>query len=228
MVEMIGGKEPEGVSAEGRIVVTGFEPFDGRTRNRSWDLVQKLRGAPGRDVFRLPVDFGQLSEVVPGILSRRPRVVLMIGESPTNQLRVEQVALNMADSDDPDNAGRIPQCEPLIVGAPLALKTSWDARRVAGRLHQEGIPATVSFHAGTFACNAALYLALQGGRGSESSVTETEGGGELISRGSERIGPPAVGFLHVPNSRGPSGLGAANLVRAVELGIEELLSRNPA
>ena len=225
---MISGKKPEGVSTEGRIVVTGFEPFDGRTRNRSWELVQKLRSAPGRDVFRLPVDFGRLSEVVPGILSRRPRVVLMIGESLTNQLRVEQVALNMADSDKPDNTGRIHQCEPLIVGAPLALKTSWDARRVAGRLHQEGIPATVSFHAGTFACNAALYLALEGVRESGSRAIQDEAGQELTSHGSENIGSPAVGFFHVPNTRSPSGLGAANLLCAIELGIDELLARNSA
>ena len=215
MDELIGGVEPDIVASRGRVIVTGFEPFEGRTRNRSWDLVRKLRGGAGRDIFRLPVDFGQLTEAVPAILSRMPKAVLMIGESPTNQLRVEQVALNLADSDKPDNAGRILQSEPIVRGGPLALMTSWDARRVAGGLHQEGIPATVSFHAGTFACNAALYLALHPTIGLGASAWATEDG--------EWTGRPAVGFLHVPNSRGPSGLGTANLLRAVELGVHELL-----
>lgn len=226
MDEMIGQGSGPDEPEKGRVVVTGFEPFDGRTRNRSWDLVSKLRGEQGRDVFRLPVDLGQLYGIVAGILSREPRAILMIGESPTNQLRVEQVALNVADSEDPDNAGRIPQAEPVVPRGPLALMTSWDARGVAGRLHQEGIPAAVSFHAGTFACNAALYLALFAAR-------EAQRQGDSVTIGSDpggidegRITPPAIGFFHIPNSRGPTGLGTANLCRAVELGIEELLAEN--
>ncbi len=197
---------PFDIAAKGRVVLAGFEPFDGRTQNRSWELVRKFRGEPGRDVFRLPVDFVQLKEIVGGILSREPRALLIVGESATSELRVEQIALNVADSDDPDNAGRIPHADPVVPGAPLALMTSWDARAVAGRLHQEDIPARVSFHAGTFACNAALYLALHASR---------EGAGPNA---------PTIGFFHIPNSRGPSGLGTANLSRAVELGIDELLS----
>jgi pyroglutamyl-peptidase len=206
MEEMIGIADVAEEPVAGRIVVAGFEPFDGRQRNRSWDLVRRFRGEPETDVYQLPVDFSQLPDVVSGILSRRPRAVLMVGEAPTNELRVEQVALNIADTDRPDNAGRMPQSETVVDGGPVALFTSWNARRLAGRLHQEGIPATVSFHGGTFACNAALYLAL--------SVAAAAGESDAPA--------PAIGFFHVPNSRGPSGLGGANLSRAVELGIEEL------
>ena len=226
MDEMIGQggwtDEPE----RGRVVVTGFEPFDGRTHNRSWDLVRRLRGEQGRDVFLLPVDLDQLQEIVAGILSGEPRAILMIGESLTTRIRVEQIALNVADSEGPDNAGRIPQTESVVPRGPLALMTSWDARGVAGRLHQEGIPAAVSFHGGTFACNAALYLALFGAR-----EAQRRGHGMMISSdpvgiNEERTTQPAIGFFHIPNSSGSTGLGSANLSRAVELGIEELLAEN--
>lgn len=220
MEQMIGGADVEEEGVTGRIVIAGFEPFDGRQRNRSWDLVRRFRGQPGTDVFQLPVDFAQLPDVISGILSRKPRVILMVGESPTNELRVEQLALNVADTDKPDNAGRMPQTESVVEGGPMALKTSWDARGLAGRLHQEGIPASVSFHAGTFACNAALYLALKGGSG--NGAPERGAVGE--SSGEAPRSKLPIGLFHIPNSRGPSGLGGSNLSRAVELGLEELLT----
>lgn len=218
MEQMIGAADVVEKPVAGRIVLAGFEPFEGRQRNRSWDLVRRFRGESDTDVFRLPVDFAQLPEVVAGILSRSPRAFLLVGEAPTSEVRVEQVALNVADTDRPDNAGRMPQSEEVVPGGPMALAASWDARKLAGRLHQEGIPASVSFHAGTFACNAALYLALSGaaGDGRRDETSEESG----IAQGTPP--GPAIGFFHIPNSRGPSGLGGANLSRAVELGIEEL------
>jgi pyroglutamyl-peptidase len=208
MEEMIGVADGAEEKVEGRIVLTGFEPFDGRSINRSWELVRRFRGRPGVDVFRLPVDFVQVEELVAGILGRSPRALLMVGESTVAELRVEQVALNVADAERVDNAGRMPQSEAVVPGGVLALRTSWNARRLAGRLHQEGIPAAVSFHAGTFVCNAALYTALH----------------QCLKAAAASRAVPAVGFLHVPNSRGPSGLGTKNLARAVELGVEDLLS----
>jgi pyroglutamyl-peptidase len=225
MEELIGAAEVVDEPVADRIVLAGFEPFDGRQRNRSWDLVRRFRGEPETDVFQLPVDFSQLPDVVSGILSRRPRVLLMVGEAATSELLVEQVALNIADTDRPDNAGRMPQAEKVVSGGPMALLTSWDARRLAGRLHQEGIPASVSFHAGTFACNAALYLALK--RAKESRASEGPQIGESRGAiGGAVAGELPIGFFHIPNSRGPSGLGGANLSRALELGIEELSRLN--
>lgn len=207
------GKEPApglaSLSSRG-VVLTGFEPFHGRTRNRSWELVRRLELPEDRERHCLPVDFARVREMVLGILETRPRALLMVGEAPTAEVLVEQIALNAADVDEPDNAGRMPQNQLLVEGAPLAYRASWDARLVAGRMHQEGIPAVVSFHAGTFACNAALYFALH------SLAQRDSGDGPDPSPGT------AVGFLHVPNTRGVAGLRMANLARAVELAASHL------
>lgn len=206
-----------------RVAVVGFEPFDGRAKNRSWELARRFRGRRGTDVFRLPVDFGRIDSLVAAILVRAPKALLMLGESPIQELRVEQIALNVADSEREDNAGRIPHGEPVVPGGALALRTSWDARAVAGRLHQEGIPATVSFHAGTFACNAALYRALsrveKGDANVRAEVDSVGRAREAHAGGAET----AIGFIHIPNRRGPTGLGSENLIRAVEVGLRELL-----
>jgi pyroglutamyl-peptidase len=206
-----------------RVAVVGFEPFDGRTKNRSWELARKLRGRGATDVYCLPVDFSRIDALVAGILVRAPKALLMIGESPIQELRVEQIALNVADSEREDNAGRIPHGEEVIPGGPLALKTSWDARAVAGRLHQEGIPASVSYHAGTFACNAALYCAISRLEKGDPSVASKVNSVGRIADAPAAGTETAIGFFHIPNRRGPTGLGSENLIRAAEVGLQELL-----
>lgn len=185
------------------IIVAGFEPFDQRSRNRSWEVVKRLPARPGLDTAMLPVDFNRIGEAVHGLLARRPRALLLIGEARRDVVSAEQLALNILDSDRPDNAGRFAQSEPVVPGAPLTLWAPWDAHALAKKLKAAGIPAGVSFHAGTYACNAALYLALQAAQPSTQ-----------------------VGFLHVPNRRWPFGLRLTLLLRAAELGIEALLAKN--
>lgn len=123
----------------------------------------------------------------------------MVGESPGRTVAVEQVALNLVDMDRPDNSGQKPPSETLVADAPLALRASWDARAVAARINAAGIPATASFHAGGYACNAALYLA-------------------LASFGDE----VRAGFLHVPYRRWPRGLRLPALTRAIEICVDAL------
>lgn len=189
-----------------RVAVTGFEAFDGRAKNRSWELVRRLRGRPGVEVTCLPVDFRRLGPAVGRIARTRPEAILMVGEAPGPVLRVEQVALNIAHADRPDNAGRRPRSEAVVSAGPLALRAAWDAAAVAGRLHRDGIEASVSFHAGTYACNAALYRALYLARGAAPGVG------------------PAIGFLHVPEAGEVDGPADRQLIRALETGIEELLA----
>ena len=180
--------------SEGAALVTGFEPFGGRWRNRSWEAVRRLAPRPGLQALRLPVDYARLRELIPVLAGRGPRCLLLVGESPFRTVRVEQVAVNAVDTGRPDNSGRKPGTDAVIEGGPHTLLASWDARAMARRLTAGGVPATASFHAGTFACNAALYLAAHA----------------LGERA-------AVGFLHVPCWRWPLGIRLGRIVRAVEV-----------
>jgi pyroglutamyl-peptidase len=182
-----------------RVIVAGFEPFGERTRNRSWEVVRRLPARPGLETLQLPVNFAELEDAVPALAQRKPRALLLVGESSTGAVSVEQLALNIVDTDTPDNAGRMPRAETIVAGGSLALRARWDARIVARRLAESGIPAAASFHAGTYACNFALYLALR-------ALPEHT----------------PVGFFHVPHRRRTVGLRTADLVRAVELGINAL------
>jgi pyroglutamyl-peptidase len=183
------------------ILVAGFEPFEGRRKNRSWEVVRRIPPRAGLDRVQLPVDHQRLIALMPTLVARAPRAVLLLGESPRRSLSVEQLALNVRDCDRADNSGAKPTVETILAQGPLALRATWDARAVAHRLNEGGVPAVASFHAGAFACNAALYLALQ-----------------------FRAQQTAVGFLHVPHRRWPLGVRLSALVQAAETCIEALLA----
>jgi pyroglutamyl-peptidase len=185
----------------GAVVVAAFEPFGGRRRNRSWEAVRRARTGPGIATVRLPVDFVRLRSAVERIARESPRAVLLVGEMPSGPLRVEGVALNVLHSDRPDNVGRIAADVPLVPGAPLALRTRWNPGEVSAALLLAGIPAGPSFHAGTYACNAALYLTLH------ATPDSTP-----------------VGFLHLPRRGGPAGTRLPDLVRAVDIARDALTS----
>jgi pyroglutamyl-peptidase len=181
------------------MVVTGFEPFDGRKENRSWEVVRRLPARPGLGTFQLPVEYAKLKEIVPGLAGPDSRCLLLVGESSADAVTVEQLALNVVNCDRPDNSGKSPDVETIVAGAPLALRAPWDARAVARRIRAGGVPATASYHAGTFACNAAFFLALH-----------------AMGR------QTPVGFVHVPRRRWPLGIRIPGLLRAIEQCLEAL------
>jgi pyrrolidone-carboxylate peptidase len=114
-------------------------------------VIQRLGDRYRMRSVQLPVDFVKLREIVPGLARSSARALLLAGEAPFDTVKVEQVALNIAHSDSPDNARHKPQVEPLVVDGPLALRAPWNAVAFARRLSQGGIPATASFHARTYA-----------------------------------------------------------------------------
>ena len=187
----------------GAIVVAAFEPFEGRRRNRAWEAVRRLPPTPDLVTTQLPVVFSRLPGAIQTLLARGPRALLLVGEARRPEVSVEQVALNVADGTDrPDNEGVILQARPVAAqaGAPLALRASWDAHAVAQALRREAIAAQASFHAGTFACNASLYLALH-----------------------QAAAPvPAIGFLHLPQAPWPVGPRLRTLIRAVQIAAQAL------
>lgn len=181
------------------VIVTGFEPFGGKALNRSWEVVRRLPARPELETLQLPVNYAELELALPELAKRRPRALLLVGEASTSVVRVEQIALNAVDTGTPDNAGYRPGVEAIDAGGPLALRSRWDARQLARGMVKSGVKAEASFHAGTYACNFSLYLALRA-----------------------MPGKTPVGFLHVPHGVRTPGLRNDDLLRAVELAIKAL------
>jgi pyroglutamyl-peptidase len=165
-------------------LITGFEPYGGRRLNPSGALATALDGARLGDLVVvgriLPVVFAGLAERVAACLAQtRPSLVIALGLWPGEPtIRLERLAVNLADCTSPDNAGALRSDEPLDSGGTAALAATLPLPAIAAALLAAGIPARLSNTAGTFLCNATLYTLLR-----------------AIEPRRERI---PCGFIHLP------------------------------
>lgn len=152
-----------GRAAQGRILLTGFDPFNGAQVNPSWQAVQALhnRQIGGRRVVaaQLPTVFGDSLRVLDTLLDQlRPELVICVGQAGGRRaLSLERVAINVDDAPIPDNAGCQPVDRPVAPGAPVAYFSSLPIKAALAALQREGLPAEVSQTAGTFVCNHVFY-----------------------------------------------------------------------
>jgi pyroglutamyl-peptidase len=80
---------------------------------------------------------------------------LHLGQAPdSGRIQLEAVGLNIggSSSQSPD------QFQPLVNDGPVAYRSSLPLGDWARKLRRAGVPAQVSYHAGTYLCNATLYL----------------------------------------------------------------------
>src|SRR5207248_9307914 len=101
------------------VLVTGFEPYGGGHINPSLEVARNLDGTAVASVpvvgRALPVDFRALQQRAHAVLTEiDPIAVLNLGLWPGEAtIRLERVALNLADFEIPDNAGELVHDMPL-------------------------------------------------------------------------------------------------------------------
>lgn len=146
-----------------RVLVTGFEPFDGQSLNPSWEVARALHGVvmAGAEVtaVQLPCVFAlALPALQQALASHRPDIVLALGQAEGRcDFSVERVAINVQDARIPDNAGAQPIDVPVVAGGPAAYFSSLPIKALVAGLRAAGFPASVSQTAGTFVCNQVFY-----------------------------------------------------------------------
>ncbi len=168
-----------------KILVTGFEPFGGEKTNPSWEVVNALpRVIAGHAVVRecIPVSFRRgPAAVLEAIQRENPSIVLCVGQAGGRaKVTPEFVGINYADARIPDNDGEQPQATRLLADAPDARFSTLPVRAMAQTMVDAGVPAAVSYSAGTYVCNAVLFSVLDALAASQSTAR--------------------AGFVHVPNS----------------------------
>jgi pyroglutamyl-peptidase len=165
------------------MLLTGFEGYGGRSVNPSAEIAKALHGAVIAGVRvegrTLPVDYARIGPRIAALIEEtRPRAVICLGLWPGGQmLRIERIAVNIADFEIADNAGLIARAE-VVEGAPAGLLSTLPIAAIRDRLLAAGIPARLSGTAGHFLCNALMYHALR-----------------LCAL---RTPPPRCGFIHLP------------------------------
>ena len=165
-------------------LLTGFEPYGGRGVNPAFEIMRRLDGTAIGDATvtgrRLPVSYAALSAGIDALLEELdPAVIVSVGLWPGEpMLRLERLAVNVADFEIPDNDGLVLSDATVQGNAQTAFMATLPLRAIEAALLSSGIPARVSNTAGTFLCNATMFGFLQA----------------LAARG--RAIP--CGFVHVP------------------------------
>jgi len=141
------------------VLVTAFEPYDCWPENSSWltlvELTKNLPDAPAVTTRLYPVDVGVMRKRLSEDLEANYDYALHLGQAPGAAcVRLEAIGINVVEEGEP----ALQTCQPLVPEGPVAYQSTLPLADWAARLRKVGIPCRVSYHAGTFVCNAALYL----------------------------------------------------------------------
>lgn len=147
-----------------KILITGFTPFGGEEKNPSWEAVRQLPDSTNGVTLvkkEIPTAFTKCKEVLETILEEeKPDVALHIGQAGgRTNITVEKVAINLAEARIPDNDGEQPLDEPLREDGDTAYFATLPIKAMVENIRTK-YPASVSYTAGTYVCNALMYHAL--------------------------------------------------------------------
>lgn len=141
------------------VLITAFEPYDRWDDNSSWlalvELTKDLPAGPRVTTRRYPVDFSLVRERLADDLAAGYDYALHLGQSPgLGRIHLEAIGLNIGGTSQQLSE----QFQPLVPDGPVAYRSDLPLANWAAKLRAANIPAQVSYHAGTYLCNATLYL----------------------------------------------------------------------
>lgn len=190
-----------------KILITGFQPFDGQRVNPAWEAVRKLPDVLGDKVLwklEIPVTFGGAFDAVEAKAAEvDPDVILCVGQAGgRDAVTPERIAVNLQDASIPDNAGNQPVDLPVIADGANAYFTSLPVKAMAAAVRAQDISCRLSCTAGTYVCNDVFY--------------------RLLHR--YRDTGKRVGFVHVPflPEQGSPNLPLNSIVRALQAMLEAI------
>lgn len=148
-----------------KVLVTGFDPFGGESVNPAFEAVKLLPDViAGADIVKLeiPTVYTRSAEVVEAAIeAENPDVVISVGQAGgRSTLTVEKVAINLAEARIPDNDGEQPVDQPLREDGDTAYFATVPVKAMVAAIREAGLPAFVSYTAGTFVCNSIMYHVL--------------------------------------------------------------------
>ena len=148
-----------------KILLTAFEPFGGDTINPAQEAVKLVKdNIKGADIVKIdvPVVFNEAGKVVyEAIKKENPDVVFCIGQAGGRfDITPERVAVNIQDARIADNSGAQPKDVKCFEDGKNAYFTKLPVKAMVKYMKDAGVPASVSYTAGTFVCNDLMYSVL--------------------------------------------------------------------
>lgn len=202
-----------------KILITGFDPFGGEPVNPAFEAIKGLEPTiKGAEIVtcEIPTVFTRSAAVLQdAITTHRPDAVLCVGQAGgRSAITVERVAINLADARIPDNDNEQPKDLPLQPDGKNAYFATLPTRAMVEHIQEAGIPAFLSYTAGTYVCNALMYNLLY-----------------LVEKNAE-FSHIKGGFLHVPYALeqavdkpdGTPSMALCQITRALTCALEAIAS----
>jgi pyroglutamyl-peptidase len=148
-----------------KILITGFEPFDGSSFNPSAQLLEWLNLQTfdfELHTLLLPVSFTQAFPLLEEMITKiNPSAVVLTGYAQSRlELTIERIGINWVDARIPDNDGLLLKAQKIVNHGPDGLFTTLPVLQLIETAKESGCPAKVSTSAGEYVCNHLLYLYL--------------------------------------------------------------------
>jgi len=145
-----------------KVLVTGFDPFGGEKVNPAYEAVKLLPAEiAGAEIVKLevPTVFGESGEkVAAAIDSEQPDIVICVGQAGGRAaVSFERVAINLKEARIADNKGNQPLGQVIQPDGQNAYFTSLPIKAMVQNANHHGLPAYISYTAGTFVCNEIMY-----------------------------------------------------------------------
>ncbi len=158
-----------------RILVTGFEAFDGYKINPSAEVARSLDGlvigqfqVTGKVLpLSYETGFQHIKDLVTQI---ELKYIISCGQAPRASISLERIAVNALDITRPDNEGKIPDSDIIIPEAPAGYFSTIDPHPIVNKLREMEIPSFVSYDAGTYGCNWLLFNVLHWLKTTDSKI----------------------------------------------------------
>ncbi|MGL5756443.1 MAG: pyroglutamyl-peptidase I [Paraclostridium sp.] len=195
-----------------KILITGFDPFGGESINPAEEAVKRLKDEiNGAKIIKLTIPTVReksLKAIEEAIQTYNPDIVISIGQAGGRfDITPERIAINIDDFRITDNEGNQPTDEAVRVDGEIAYITSLPVKAMVEHMKENGIPASVSYTAGTFVCNHVMYGVLY-----------------MIDKKYPNI---KGGFIHIPyttsqvlDKRNMAYMSLDEIVKGLELAIE--------
>ena len=187
-----------------KLLITGFDPFNGNFVNPSWMAAQALPQQVGEyEVYKLqlPTIYGQAAQMVLEYAEKlQPDVIISLGLAGGRAaVTPERVGINIRSASIADNALQQFTDAPIIPGAPAAYFSTLPVTAMAAAIREAGVPGAVSNTAGTYVCNDVLFTLCHHFAGTQTKV----------------------GFIHVPYipGQGEPNLPLEDIVKALKAAI---------
>ena len=195
-----------------KLLLTAFDPFGGEQINPALEALKLVANKIGNvEVVKqeVPTVFGKSIKTVQDAIEReRPDAVLCVGQAGGRfDITVEKVAINYDDARIKDNEGNQPLDHCIFEDGDTAYFATLPIKAMVAEIRKVGVPASISYSAGTFVCNHLMY-------GTLYTLTKKYPG---------VIG----GFVHVPytteqvlDKRNMPSLTIEQIVKAIEAAIK--------